>query len=85
MDQLNKDECRILITYMDYNTVKDLIEMLIHSNPIQACNVLQCVVEQLIKEREEIERGIQSISDKLDDIDDLSNQLNNLNNEDSSE
>jgi hypothetical protein len=85
MNQLNKDEIKVLLEYVDHDTMRSLATVLIDQHPRQAFDVLNCAMDTLIEERYEIEEGIIQIARRLSDIELLSDKLSRLETDDEEE
>lgn len=76
MNTLNNDEIKIIVKYIDHETMKDLATALLDTNDIkQAICVLNCAIDNLIQERVEIAISLNSIASHLSDIEELAGQV----------
>lgn len=75
MNNLHRDEIKVLLTYLDHDTIRSLASFLMHQYPKHAYLVLDSAMDLVMDERREIEAGIEEIARKLTDIENLAGQL----------
>lgn len=78
MDRLNKNETNLVIQYLDHKSIQNLVKYLMTINPKQAYDIMLYIMNEMIREREEIEYELKILTAKLESIEDLSNELNNI-------